>query len=75
MKITGTRIQLPTSVKRLVWQRYQGQCAYQHQGRRCSSRFQLEIDHINPLAKSGSNSIQNLQLLCRAHNQMKGFSS
>jgi len=72
-KTAGVRIQLPTSVKRLIWHKYQGQCGYQHQGRRCSSRFQLETDHIHPLSKGGSNSIQNLQLLCRAHNQMKGM--
>jgi len=72
-EIAGVRIQLPTSVKRLIWQKYQGQCGYQHHGRRCASRFQLQIDHIQPLAKGGSNSIQNLQLLCRAHNQLKGM--
>jgi len=73
VKTAGVRIPLPTSVKRLVWKKYQGQCAYQHQGRRCSSRFQLEIDHVVSLAKGGENSILNLQLLCRAHNQMKGM--
>jgi len=63
----------PISVKRLVWKRSQGQCCFQHQGRRCSSRFQLEIDHVISLAKGGAHSIENLQLLCRQHNQQKGF--
>lgn len=71
--LKSERIPIPTSVKRLVWKKSQGQCCYQHQGHRCSSRFQLEIDHITPLSRGGRNEISNLQLLCRKHNQLKGF--
>jgi hypothetical protein len=71
---TSERIQLPVSVKREVWRKSQGQCCYRHEGRRCNSRFQLEVDHIISLANGGTNVISNLQLLCRKHNQMKGFS-
>ncbi len=67
-----SRINLPEIVKRLVWQKSQGQCCYYHEGRRCNSRFQLEIDHKTPLSRGGSNDPKNLQLLCRAHNQLKG---
>jgi 5-methylcytosine-specific restriction endonuclease McrA len=35
---------------------------------RCSSRYQLEIDHIVPHAKGGSDLFENLRLCCRAHN-------
>lgn len=70
---SSTRIQLPVAVKREVWRKSQGQCCYHHQGRRCSSRFQLEIDHVIPLAKGGTNAIENLRLLCRQHNAWKGF--
>jgi 5-methylcytosine-specific restriction endonuclease McrA len=65
---------LPVAMKREVWKKSQGQCCYSHGGKRCSSRFQLQIDHIVSVAKGGKNEIGNLQLLCRAHNQLKGFS-
>jgi len=70
---TSERIVLPVSVKRIVWRKAQGQCCFRHNGRRCESRFQLQIDHVISLANGGTNSIGNLQLLCRKHNQMKGF--
>jgi len=69
---TSERIQLPVSVKREVWRRAQGQCCFRHNGRRCSSRFQLQVDHIISLANGGTNVVSNLQLLCRKHNQLKG---
>ena len=37
--------------------------------RRCKSTWQLEIDHIHPYARGGSNEPQNLRLLCDAHNR------
>jgi 5-methylcytosine-specific restriction endonuclease McrA len=72
---TSERIVLPVSVQRIVWQKAQGRCCYHHNGKRCESRFQLQIDHIVSLANGGKNSISNLQLLCRKHNQMKGFNT
>lgn len=71
---SGQRITIPTSLKQMVWKKSKGQCCYQYPktGKRCDSRFWLEIDHIVPLAKGGSNDLSNLQLLCRAHNQWKG---
>ena len=37
-------------------------------GKRCSSQWDLEIDHIVPHCLGGANEPSNLQLLCRAHN-------
>ena len=62
----GTRSRhIPRDVRQRVWQRYGGQCAD------CGARDYLEFDHIIPVAKGGSNSDANLQLLCRKCNLKK----
>lgn len=56
---------IPQTVKLLVWRRDQGQCGL------CGSREQLEFDHIIPVAKGGSNTERNIQLLCARCNRSK----
>lgn len=63
----GVRVALPAPIKRAVWTRAGGRCEFAAQGRRCSSRHRLEIDHRTPLARGGSNDLANLRLLCREH--------
>jgi 5-methylcytosine-specific restriction endonuclease McrA len=58
-------------VRRAVWRRDQYQCAFRSdEGRRCEARSGLEIDHIQPVARGGGSTVDNLRLLCRAHNQL-----
>jgi len=52
-------------VRQRVWQRYGGRCA------ECDATSYLEFDHIVPVAKGGSNSDSNVQLLCRNCNLKK----
>jgi 5-methylcytosine-specific restriction endonuclease McrA len=60
---------ISAAMKREVWRRDHGQCSYvSPQGKRCGSRFALEIDHQIPLALGGKTDLSNLRLLCRAHN-------
>lgn len=62
---------IPLEIRRLVLQRDGGRCAFvSDAGRRCESRERLEIDHVMPVAKGGRTDLQNLRLLCRAHNQL-----
>lgn len=59
------RLPIPNYVKNAVWQRDKECCSY------CKSNINLEFDHIIPISKGGSNTIQNLQLLCRVCNRRK----
>jgi hypothetical protein len=56
-------------VKRAVWRRDQGRCAFvATSGRRCAERGRLELHHVQPYAAGGEATVANIQLRCRAHN-------
>ncbi len=60
---------IPAIVRRAVWKRDGGRCAWVGpDGCLCSSRWKLELDHIRPVALGGPSTIDNLRLVCRAHN-------
>ena len=60
---------IPAAVKRAVWFRDRGQCAFvSQQGRRCNERAFLELHHIHPFALGGEATIGNIALRCRRHN-------
>lgn len=45
------------------------QCEYTSPGgQRCTSHYGLEIEHIQPFSRGGTNELSNLKLFCRAHN-------
>ena len=57
-------------MKCAVWQRDEGQCAFVgDSGNRCQAKNGLEYDHVNPVARGGTATADNIRLLCRAHNQ------
>lgn len=60
------RATLPASLKREVFAHDNWACVL------CSSTEHLEIDHIFPLSKGGTDERENLQTLCRACNRSKG---
>ena len=64
---------IPVAVKREVWRRDHGCCSYvdRHSGRRCGSRYRLEIDHIVPFALGGASELFNLRLRCEAHHRLR----
>jgi len=60
----------PAAVARAVFLRDGQQCSYvSPDGRRCSARRCLELDHVLPWAVGGESTMENLRLRCRAHNQ------
>jgi hypothetical protein len=70
-QLRDTRVAVPADVRRQVWKRDGGKCAWRGPGgHRCTSRWKLEVDHIDPAALGGPPSVDNLRLLCRAHNTL-----
>ena len=58
--------------KRFLFRKAHHCCEYQDPktGRKCGSKYQLQIDHQHPLALGGSNELSNLRVLCRTHNAL-----
>jgi hypothetical protein len=63
---------VPREVKREVWRRDAGQCAFvAPTGRRCTESTFLEYHHIQPYARQGLATVANISLRCRRHNQFE----
>jgi hypothetical protein len=65
--VGGSR-HIPASVKREVWRRDDGRCAYAGRAGRCTERSFLEYHHVQPYAAGGAATTANIELRCRAHN-------
>lgn len=63
----GTRL-IPAAVRRAVWARDKGRCAFAGPQGRCRERGGLELHHVRPFAAGGEATIANIELRCRAHN-------
>jgi 5-methylcytosine-specific restriction endonuclease McrA len=62
----GQRQPIPREVRRAVFERDGGQCV------ECGSKFDLQYDHLIPVALGGASTVDNLQLLCGECNRLKG---
>jgi hypothetical protein len=61
---------VPADVKRAVHERDGEQCTFTSEtGVRCTERGYLEFDHVDPRAHGGQPTVDNVRILCRAHNQ------
>jgi hypothetical protein len=62
---------IPAVIRRHVWVRDGGRCTFADaSGRRCRERSGLEVHHEQAFARGGSTTVENLRLLCRAHNAL-----
>jgi hypothetical protein len=60
---------IPVEIARAVWERDQGRCAFvDAEGRRCSERRFLTLEHRQPFALGGPPTVENICLLCASHN-------
>ena len=62
----GSREPIPREVRRAVFERDGGKCV------ECGSTFDLQYDHVIPVALGGATTVENLQLLCGDCNREKG---
>lgn len=68
----GTRT-IAAAVKRAVWLRDRGCCAFVGTtDHRCSERRFLEFHHVDPYVLGGEASVDLIALRCRAHNDYEG---
>ena len=59
---------VPAASLRAAYEESGGQCQYvSPEGRRCTARAFLEVDHVVPRAQGGDH--HSIRILCRAHNQ------
>lgn len=60
---------LPAHVRRKVWERDGGRCAFvSAEGVRCDADGFVEYHHVEPYARGGKATAGNIELRCRAHN-------
>jgi 5-methylcytosine-specific restriction endonuclease McrA len=63
-----TRVPIPSDLRRAVFERDGGRCV------ECGSNFDLQYDHLLPVAHGGATTLENLQLLCADCNRRKSDS-
>ncbi|HEY7293524.1 MAG TPA: HNH endonuclease signature motif containing protein [Dehalococcoidia bacterium] len=59
------RIAIPAELRRAVFERDGGRCV------ECGSTFDLQYDHVLPVARGGATTLENLQILCAECNRRK----
>ena len=63
---------IPAAVRRQVWARDEGRCAFVGPNGRCRETGRLEFHHLVPFARGGPSTVENVALRCRAHNSHEG---
>ncbi len=67
----GSRGYVPAELRREVFARDGERCTYvSPDGDRCPARGHLELDHVQPKARGGTETAANLRVRCRAHNAL-----
>ena len=64
----GDSRHVPAAVRKTVWRRDGGQCAFVGSQGRCGEHGFLEFHHVVPFKVGGAATVENIELRCRAHN-------
>jgi hypothetical protein len=66
----GRSRHIPAALRRAVHERDGGRCRFVDElGRRCPERNRLEYHHLHPFGMGGGHALENVRLLCPAHNR------
>ena len=65
---SATSRHIPAAIRREVWKRDEGRCAFVGREGRCGETGFLEFHHVEPFAAGGATTVGNLELRCRGHN-------
>ncbi|MEE9281443.1 MAG: hypothetical protein V3V67_14820, partial [Myxococcota bacterium] len=72
----GPSRHIPAEIKRAVYARDGGSCAFVgRSGRRCGVRDRLELHHLDPWARSASHSVTGIELRCQQHTTRRSATS
>ena len=62
---------VPAASRDAAWEESRGCCTYvSPEGRRCTARRLLQVDHVKPFALGGRGEPENVRLYCAAHNAL-----
>ncbi|MFN7905057.1 MAG: HNH endonuclease [Pseudobdellovibrionaceae bacterium] len=75
-KKQNSRKYISVHLKRVLFGKSNYSCEFVHPetGKKCCSKYQLQIDHFDPLALGGSDDRRNLRVLCAVHNRAEAES-
>jgi hypothetical protein len=69
---TNSSRKIPRKLRDEIFIRDGERCTFRGtDGKRCNSKWNLQIDHIIPIARGGDSSPGNLRLLCGKHNRLE----
>ncbi len=60
---------IPVAIRRAVVARDGLRCSFVGPGGRCGETRRLELHHVEAFARGGAHSVENLRVVCQAHNQ------
>ncbi|MEZ4753902.1 MAG: HNH endonuclease [Bdellovibrionota bacterium] len=60
---------IPNKIRKAVLERDGNRCTFKDKGKICGCSWNLELDHIVPFAEGGEHTVDNLRVLCGAHNR------
>ncbi len=67
-EVTERSRAIPAEIKRAVVERDGLRCTFESPGGRCTETRRLELHHDEAFAKGGAHSVENIRVVCQAHN-------